>query len=155
MLYLIITILIIAADQIIKYFIASGMDTSSTAFSVLGIFDVTYVQNRGAAFSVLSGKTVFLGIVSVLFCVVLILFWLRKKPTNRLMCTALTLLLAGAAGNGIDRIFRGFVVDYINLSFMSFPVFNLADIAVTVGAGLFVLYIILFDREDKNGNDNT
>ena len=65
------------------------------------------------------------------------------------------MMFAGAFGNAIDRIFRGFVVDYIQTTFINFPVFNIADIGITVGAALLVLYVILFDKEDKNEKNNT
>lgn len=155
MIWLIISALILAADQLVKYLVSVQLNVGETAFSVLNIFDIMYVQNKGAAFSVLTGKTALLSIVSIVFCAAVIVFWIKKKPTHPLLCTSLSMLLAGAVGNGIDRIFRGFVIDYINLTFMNFPVFNIADIGVTVGAGLFILYIILFDKEDKNGKNNS
>lgn len=65
------------------------------------------------------------------------------------------MMFSGALGNGIDRIFRGFVVDYISASFVSFPVFNLADICITVGAAFLAVYFIWFDKEDKNAENNT
>ncbi len=154
MIWLIISLAILAADQIVKYLVSVNIGVGETAFSVLNIFDITYVQNQGAAFSVLSGRTVVLSVISVVFCIAVAVFWIKKKPSNTLLCTSLSLLFAGALGNGIDRIFRGYVVDYINLTFINFPVFNIADIGVTVGAALFILYIIFFDKEDKNGNNN-
>lgn len=154
MIWLLVSLAILAADQIVKYLVSVNIGVGETAFSVLNIFDVTYVQNQGAAFSVLSGRTVVLSVISVLFCIAVAVFWIKKKPSNPLLCTSLSLLFAGALGNGIDRIFRGYVVDYINLTFINFPVFNIADIGVTVGAALFILYIIFFDKEDKNGNNN-
>ena len=86
--------------------------------------------------------------VSVLFCVGMGIFWYIKKPQNKLFCTALTLLFAGALGNAIDRIIRGFVVDFISTAFMTFPVFNIADIAITFGAVLLFVYILLFDKDE-------
>ena len=155
MIWLIISILIIIADQLVKYFVASGMSVGDTAFSVLNLFDITYVQNQGAAFSILSGKLSVLSLISVVFCVGVVVYWIKKKPTHPLLCTALTMMFAGAFGNAIDRIFRGFVVDYIQTTFITFPVFNIADIGITVGAALLVLYVILFDKEDKNAKNNT
>ncbi len=155
MIWLIISILIIIADQLVKYFVALGMSVGDTAFSVLNLFDITYVQNQGAAFSILSGKLSVLSLISVVFCVGVIVYWIKKKPTHPLLCTALTMMFAGAFGNAIDRIFRGFVVDYIQTTFITFPVFNIADIGITVGAALLVLYVILFDKEDKNAKNNT
>ena len=154
MIWLIISILIIAADQITKYLVVSGMSIGDTAFS-LGLFDITYVKNEGAAFSKLSGRMSLLSIISIVFCIAVIVYWIKKKPTHPLLCTSLMMIFSGAFANAIDRIFRGFVVDFINATFISFPVFNIADIAITVGAGLLILYEILFDKEGKNANNNT
>ncbi len=155
MIWLIISILIVIADQAVKYIVASGMNVGETAFSVLKLFDITYVQNKGAAFSILSGKLSFLSLISIAFCVVCTVYWVKKKPKHPLLCISLTMLFAGALGNAIDRIFRGFVVDYIQTTFISFPVFNIADIAITVGAALLVVYVIFFDKEDKNAKNNS
>ena len=154
MIWLIISILIIAADQITKYLVVSGMSIGDTAFS-FGLFDITYVKNEGAAFSMLSGRMSLLSIISIVFCIAVIVYWIKKKPTHPLLCTSLMMIFSGAFANAIDRIFRGFVVDFINATFISFPVFNIADIAITVGAGLLILYEILFDKEGKNANNNT
>ncbi len=152
MIWLIISILIILADQIVKYFVVSGISIGETAFSVLGIFDITYVKNEGAAFSMLSGKLSLLSFISIIFCVGVIIYWIKKKPSHPLLCSAVTMMFAGAFANAIDRIFRGFVVDYIQTAFINFPVFNIADMAITVGAALLVVYVICFEKEGKNAN---
>ena len=154
MIWLIISILIIAADQLTKYLVVSNMAVGDTAFS-LGLFDITYVKNEGAAFSMLSGRMSLLSIISIVFCIAVIVYWIKKKPTHPLLCTSLMMMFSGAFANAIDRILRGFVVDFIHTTFINFPVFNIADIAITVGAGLLILYEILFDKEDKNANNNT
>ena len=143
MLWLIIAMLIIIADQAVKYLVVSGMNVGDTAFSIL---------NKGAAFSLLSGKLSLLSIISVAFCICAVIYWIKKKPTHPLLCTSITMMFAGAFGNAIDRIFRGFVIDYIQTSFINFPVFNIADIGITVGAILLVVYFIWFDKEDKNAD---
>lgn len=155
MVWIIIALILAAADQIIKYFVVSGMSVGETAFSVLNIFDITYLQNKGAAFSILSGRLSLLSLISAAFCVGAVIYWIRKKPGHPLLKTAIVMMFSGALGNGIDRIFRGFVVDYISASFINFPVFNLADICITVGAALLAVYFIWFDKEDKNAENNT
>lgn len=150
MIWLSISLAIIIVDQLLKFLVTSGMNVGDTAFSLLNIFDITYVQNRGAAFSLLSGKLSLLSIVSILFCIGVVVYWIKKKPTHPLLCTSLVMIFAGAFGNGIDRLFRGFVVDFIQPTFINFPTFNVADIGITVGAALMVMYVILFDREDKS-----
>ena len=155
MIWLIISILIILADQAVKYFIVSGMSVGETLFPVLNIFDITYVQNRGAAFSILSGKMPILSIISIAFCIGVVVYWIKKRPTHPLLRAAVTMMFAGAFANAIDRIFRGFVVDYIRTLFVDFPVFNIADIGITVGAALLVVYFIFFDKEDKDAENKT
>lgn len=153
--WFILAAVLAAADQLIKYFIVSEMAVGDIAFSVLNLIDITYVKNEGAAFSMLSGSRIILSGISIIFCGAVIFYFLKKRPEHKLLCTSLILMLGGAAGNAADRIFRGFVVDYIKTTFINFPVFNLADIAITVGAVLLVIYFIWFEKEDKNvGNKN-
>ena len=146
MIWLIISLLIAAADQLVKYLILSNAQIGETVFSLKPIVEITYVQNTGAAFSMLEGKVWILGIVSVLFCAAVIAYWIIKKPKHPLLCTSISMIFAGALGNAIDRLARGFVVDYIDVAFINFPVFNIADMAIVIGAGLFILYEILYDR---------
>lgn len=160
MIYLILAALIVIADQAVKYLVVSHIALGETAFSVLKLFSITYVKNEGAAFSMMSGKVSALSVVSVLFCVGVIVYWIWKKPTNKMLCTAVELMFSGALGNAIDRISRGFVVDFIKAEFISFPVFNIADMAIVIGAVLLVLYEMLFDKKEnnkevKNADDNS
>ena len=78
-----------------------------------------------------------------------IIYVIIKKPKHTLQRTALMLIFSGALGNAIDRIFRGYVIDFIETAFISFPVFNIADIAITVGAALLIIYVIFFDKENS------
>lgn len=149
MIWLIFSVILTAADQFTKFLVAGSMKVGETAFS-LGLFDITYVKNEGAAFSILSGRMSLLSIISVAFCVFAVIYWIKKKPSHPLLCASVTLLFSGALANAIDRVFRGFVVDFIHTTFINFPVFNIADIAITVGAGLLILYEILFNKEEKN-----
>lgn len=152
MLWAIITLLIIMADQLTKYMVASNIRLGDTAFSILNLFDITYVQNRGAAFSIMSGKAEVLSIISVVFCIGVVIYWVKKKPAHPLLCTSVVMMFSGALGNAIDRMLRGYVVDFIQTSFMNFPTFNIADIGITVGAALLIIYTIFYDKEDKNAD---
>lgn len=147
--WVVIAALIVAADQFIKHIVASSVSVGET-LARIPLIDITYVRNKGAAFSIMSGKVSFLTIISIAFCAAAVVYWIKKKPSHPLLCAALTMMFAGALGNAIDRVARGFVVDFIRVTFMDFPVFNIADIGITVGAVLLILYVILFDKEDKN-----
>lgn len=147
-----LTILIIIFDQLTKYWVVENIGLTDSIKIIPGVFDFVYVKNTGAAFSFLSDKTygiVFLSIISILFCIGVILFIIKYKPKHKLLLTALSLMFSGAVGNVIDRIIRGFVVDFIEATFINFPVFNVADIAITIGAVLLIIYVIFFDKESK------
>lgn len=150
--WLIIAAVITGADQLVKWLVSSAADVGETIASI-PLVDIMYVQNRGAAFSLLSGKVSLLTIISVVFCAAAVIYWIKKKPTHLVMQTSITLMFAGALGNAIDRFVYGFVVDFIRVTFIDFPVFNIADIAITVGAALLIVYEIWFDKEDKHADN--
>ncbi len=154
--WIILAAVIVAADQICKLIVMTNLSATDSVHFLPGVIDFVYVKNTGAAFSILSESTVLLGIVSVLFCIGVGIYWYLKKPKHKLLKLSVSLLFAGALGNAIDRVVRGFVVDFISTAFMDFPVFNVADIAITVGAVLLVIYILFFDKEEvKDGENNT
>lgn len=149
--YILIGLVFFAGDFISKRYILSNVALGETFGSFTPLIDFTYVQNRGAAFSILSGKINFLAIISIVFCIGLIIYVIVKKPKHKLLCISLAMLFSGALGNAIDRLFYGFVVDFIETTFVNFAVFNIADIAITVGAFLLAIYLIFFDKDTKNG----
>ncbi len=156
MIWIIISAAVLIADQLAKWLImGTGVVIGTRLFSIFNIFDIAYDRNTGGAWSILREHTWILSIISMAFCVAVIIYWIKKKPQNKLMCTSLAMMFAGAFSNGIDRIFYSEgVVDYIRFAFWdSFPTFNIADIAITCGAALFILYVILFDKEDKNAEN--
>lgn len=150
--WLIIAAAITGADQLVKWLISSTADIGETIAS-MPLVDIMYVQNRGAAFSLLSGKVSFLTVISIVFCIAAVVYWIKKKPTHPVMQASITLMFAGALGNAIDRLVYGFVVDFIRVTFIDFPVFNIADIAITVGAALLIVYEIWFDKEGKHADN--
>ena len=147
MIYGLIAAALVALDQLVKYLVMTNIAPGEHVPFIPCILDLTYVTNTGAAFSIFSEHTWALALVSLVMSVVLALALFKgpfKHPLGKL---TLTLLLAGAVGNFIDRAFRGFVVDMFNVLFMRFAVFNVADICVVVGgiaAGVY--YIFLWDR---------
>ena len=158
MIYAIIAAALVAVDQLVKYLVMTNIPFGEHVPLIPYILDLTYVTNTGAAFSIFSEHTWALALVSLVMSVALALaLWkgLFKHPLGKL---TLTLLLAGAVGNLIDRAFRGFVVDMFNVLFMNFAVFNVADICVVVGgisAGLY--YLLLMDKLEprkEGGHDN-
>lgn len=144
--------MIVLADQVVKFLVSAYLPQSGSLAAIPHIINFVYVKNTGAAFSMFSDKTAVLGVISVLFCVAVLMFWYFKKPQHSLLKLSLMLLLAGALGNAIDRVFRGYVVDFIETAFIKFPVFNIADISITFGTVLLMVYLLFFDKDgNKNG----
>ena len=144
MIYAILAAVLVAVDQIVKYLVMTSIGFGEHVPFIPYILELTYVENTGAAFSIFSKHTWALALVSLVMSAVLALaLWkgLFKHPFGKL---ALTLLLAGAVGNLIDRAFRGYVVDMFNVLFMDFAVFNVADICIVVGGFAAFAYYVLF-----------
>lgn len=148
-LWIILAVLVIGLDQLTKWLVITHISATETITVLPGLFDFVNVQNTGAAFSILSGNTLILSVISIVFCIAVIVYMVKKKPKNKLLLTALGLIFGGAVGNVIDRIFRGYVVDFIETVFIEFPVFNVADIAITCGAVLLVIYLIFFEGKEE------
>ncbi len=140
---------IFVSDRLSKLWVMGNVELGERFWGIDGLLGFVYVRNEGAAFSILSGKLGLLSIISIVFCIAVVAYWIIKKPTNKLLCTALTLMTSGALGNAVDRVMYGYVVDFIATEFIDFPVFNIADIAITVGAALLVVYAFLYDEKEK------
>lgn len=141
-------ILMVALDQIVKLWASNFLKNIGTIPIIQNIFHLTYIENRGAAFSILQGKTIFLAIVTSVILIVIVYAIATKKMHTRLGYWSLLLVAGGAIGNLIDRLARGFVVDMFDFRFIQFPVFNIADIFVTIGGVLFVFYyMVQHDKE--------
>ena len=138
--FILLSLLICLLDQLSKYFIS--IDYKSIVKTDLIIFTIDYVKNFGAAFNIFSGSRTFLSTVSIIFSCILIYFILKNNINKTIDLLSYSFILGGSLGNGIDRIFKGYVVDFINLNFINFPIFNLADIAINIG--FFLLFYNLF-----------
>ena len=152
LLWSLLGVLIVILDQVVKCLVVNHIDLTETIRVIPNVLDFVYVKNTGAAFSFMADKTygiVILSLISILFCIGVVWYLFKKRPENKLMILSLVLMFSGALGNAIDRIFRRFVVDFIEVTFINFPVFNIADIAITVGAGLLIVYILFFDKSVK------
>ncbi len=146
----IIAAILIAVDQITKYLALAYLKPIHTTTVIDNIFSLTFVENRGVAFGMFSGKRWL--ILAVTLCIVgAIIYYYLHSPRTReylLMRGALVLLCAGAVGNIIDRLFRGYVVDFFHITLFSWPVFNVADIYVVVSV-IFLTYFVLFVMKDE------
>ena len=148
MLYAIVVFLGVMADQLTKLWVSGSLIGEGVVRVIPGIINFRYVENTGMAFSMMSDMTLVLTVASGVLTVVMgVLLW-KLKSRGRFLCISLSLIMAGAIGNLIDRIFAGFVVDFIEFAFVNFAVFNVADICVCVGTAMLVIYI-LFSADRK------
>lgn len=150
MIYAAIAVLVCAADQYVKHLISSNLEWFEQIDVVPGLFSLTRCTNTGGAFSMLSDYTWALSIVSVV-CIALMIVLLCLNWLSRGEKLALSAVMGGAAGNAIDRIFSGEVVDMFVFVPTGLSVFNVADIFICVGGALFcLLYLIRVTKEEKN-----
>ena len=137
--FLLISISIIVIDQLTKYWIFNKYHQLVKKDYIL--FRLEFVKNYGAAFNLFSGNRIFLTFISTIFSVILFYLIVRKKSTNKLELYSYSFILGGTFANGVDRLLSGFVIDFINLNFINFPVFNIADISINIGFLLLIYYI--------------
>jgi len=109
------------------------------------LFRLDFVKNYGAAFNIFTGSRIFLSFISIIFSILLIYLILRKNTLNTFDLYSYSFILGGTIGNGMDRILKGFVIDFINLNIINFPVFNIADISINIGF-IFLFYSILKNK---------
>ena len=137
-----LSIFIVLIDQFTKYLIFYNHKIFLNKDFLL--FKLDFVKNYGAAFNIFSGSRVFLSLISIFFSILIIYLIFRKNTLNSFDLYSYSFILGGTIGNGIDRIYRGFVVDFINLNIINFPLFNIADISINIG------FIILLYNIFKN-----
>ena len=135
--FFLLSALIILIDQISKNIIS--VNNKSLINKDLILFSFDYVKNYGAAFNLFNGSRIFLSLLSIIVSFFIIYYLLNKKNTTFIDLLGYSFILGGTIGNGFDRITKGYVIDFINLNFIDFPVFNIADISINIGV-IFIVY---------------
>ncbi len=143
--YVIVAFLIIL-DQAVKFMVRECMYVGESRTIIENIFSITYVQNRGAAFSLLSGRGLILTALPFIAVITAVWYMEKHKKAHWTMFSALSLIIAGGLGNLIDRVFNGYVTDMFD--FQVWPVFNVADIAICLGCGFLMLYMFWFEGKE-------
>lgn len=148
---IIIAIFGIVLDQISKLYIASNLILYKKNPIINNFFNITYVQNKGAAWGILDGNTVLLVLITLIALFIIIRFIFKEENLTKLDILSYGLLLGGITGNFIDRILRGFVIDFLDFYIFGydFPVFNIADIMIVVSV---IIMVISYLRGDINEN---
>ena len=146
----IMAVVMLVLDQISKWLVDWFLPRPPAVTTVIPyVIDFRYVQNEGAAFGWFSDQRWIFLVSTTVFLVIAIYAFFSLKIEQKLVNFALMLIVSGGIGNMIDRIFRGFVIDFINFTFVDFFVFNIADCCVVVGCALFVLYLIIDSLKEK------
>ena len=154
--YLIISALIVGVDQWVKYLTVSNLSLGETKEFVSGIFSFTYIRNTGAAWSLLEGKMWFFYSITIIIVAIVIYVLAKNIHGSKWFVSGLTLVLAGAIGNFVDRLRLGYVVDMFQTDFINFPIFNVADVSLVIGVICIFIYLILEEKavkEAKNGKN--
>ena len=141
--FLSLSIFIILIDQFTKYLMFNNYKIFINKNFILFRLDI--VKNYGAAFNIFSGNRIFLSLISIIFSILLIYLLFRNNNLNSTELYSYSFILGGTIGNGIDRLLKGFVIDFINLNTINFPVFNIADISINVGF-VFLIYNIFQNK---------
>ena len=151
-----IVVVWVVLDQLTKGLFAGMQPGGILAGPFAGLFDIRLVFNTGGAWGIFADNTMLLGVFSLVVCAALLAFFIwQRNEVNVLQTVGIALVVAGGIGNAIDRFTQGYVTDFIEFSFIDFPVFNVADIGVTCGFVLLFLGIILAWRNEKNESQDS
>lgn len=151
MIYYLIAVFIVALDQLTKWLVVKNMELGESIAIINDFFYITSHRNRGAAWGILEGKMWFFYVITIVVIGVIIYYFEKHAKGKPLFQTSLVFILGGAIGNFIDRVFRKEVVDFLDTYIFTydFPIFNIADSALTVGVVLMFLQMMKEGREEK------
>ncbi|MCL1796907.1 MAG: signal peptidase II [Eggerthellaceae bacterium] len=155
--FFVIAALWLVFDRVTKgYFDSAYTQGQTITESILGIFRFVLVHNTGAAWGIFNESTFLLGVSSAVVCAVILLaFVIVAKRINLAEALGLALVFAGGIGNGVDRFVSGYVVDFIEFTFINFPVFNIADMGVTCGFVIFVIGMLAHKHPESKTESET
>ena len=139
---------LVGIDQLTKWLSIQFLRRSDPVSVINGFFSLTYTENRGAAWSMFEGQRwLLIGVTSAMLLTLLLVLLSGRFRRHRMATFGGILVIAGGVGNLIDRVFRGFVVDFLQTDFIDFPIFNVADCFVVIGAVLLFVYFVFFYSE--------
>ena len=149
---IVVIILLVFFDYLTKLLIINNFNVNESLVLINNFLEFYYIKNYGASFGMLSGQTIIL----ILFTIVAIYYLISeiKKSNSNLILLSSTLIIGGALGNLIDRLFRGYVIDFISFTLFNrqMPIFNLADIFITFGVIIYLYILIMEGKYERNSN---
>lgn len=149
LIYFFIVAVLVFIDQFSKSLIVSTIDLNQSITVIKGFFNITYVRNFGAGFSIMQNATTTFYIITPICLILFIYLLIKTKEKDYLSKTALLLMIGGTIGNFLDRIINVYVVDFLDFIIFGwdFPVFNFADICLTIGVSIYIVSLL---KESKN-----
>lgn len=143
-------LVLVGLDQYTKYLVLHHLKNTEGINVVPGVFRLEYLENRGAAFGIFQGQQIFLLLITLIILALLGLFFYRIPMQHKYipMQLVLVLIASGAVGNMIDRICRKYVIDFLYFKLIDFPIFNVADCYVVIGAVLAIIFILFYYEEE-------
>ena len=149
-LLILLSVMLIIIDQGIKYIVVSNLNVLDSVNIIPNFLNITYVTNSGGAFSILSGSRYFFIILGIIAIIYLIKYIMSDSNITKVDLIAYSLVISGIIGNLIDRVVRGYVIDYLDFKIINynFPIFNIADICIVIGCLLLVLTL----KEEEDGS---
>lgn len=149
-----ISLLFVVIDQIVKILVISKLALQQSITIINNFFNITYVRNTGAAWSILSGNVLLLIIISVLALVAIYYYLIKDKELNKIDIVSYSMLIGGIIGNLIDRIVHGYVIDYLDFKIFNynFPIFNVADTLIVISIIIIGISLIVGEYREQNRN---
>lgn len=140
----------VGVDQITKYLAVLKLKDQDSVVIIRNVFELLYLENQGAAFGLLQGKKVLFLTLTVVFLIFIVCVYFRMINIRKFrpLCILIVFLTAGAIGNMIDRIWHNYVIDFFYFSLIDFPVFNVADIYVTISCIVFLILFLFYYKEE-------
>lgn len=140
--YYIIAMILIGLDQLSKYLTVQEIALGEVVHVIPDVLSLTYIRNSGAAWSILEDQMIFFYVITVVVVSALIYFLHTEGKKSPIASTGIAFIMGGAIGNFIDRLHLKYVIDMIRLEFINFPIFNVADMALTIGVIILIGYIV-------------
>lgn len=149
-----ISLLLIVIDQVVKILVISKLALQQSITIINNFFNITYVRNTGAAWSILSGNVLLLIMISVLALVAIYYYLIKDKYLNKIDIVSYSMLIGGIIGNLIDRIVHGYVIDYLDFKIFNynFPIFNIADTLIVISIIIIGISLIVGEYREQNRN---
>ena len=151
--YLIVVLLLVALDQITKLLVVNSFNVNDKLILIDNFLKFYYIRNTGISFGILSNHT-FIIICLTILIIIYMIYESIKNKNNKLLLVSSSLIISGAFGNLIDRLFRGYVVDFISFTLFKreMAIFNLADMFITFGIILYIIVLIVEGKNERNSN---